>query len=229
MAVVFFDLSVLVPNLKGAFQEGISAAFRTFDITLDEDMSVCALGKTYAEGVRAIYCDELEMPLPEQKELDQLSHMYENVVRRFVQFSSSLFAASRTVEIIEGLRRAGCQIGLVTDLDAITLVSLMGRLGWEPSSMFDTIVTGGGVQTKDEMLALLMRRLGSTVSGRRTFVGALAKDALPAHFLGCDCILIRNGKEVPKTTEIKGVKYDTFHSMKDLADMLMNQSLESTR
>lgn len=227
MSVIVFDLNALVPNLSGAFQEGVSAAFRTFDIILDEDMSFRAVGKTYVEGVQAIYHDELGMPLPEQKRLDQLSQMYENVVQRFVQFSSSLFASPRTVEIIVGLRASGCQIGLVTDLDAMALVSLMSRLEWDATSLFDSIVTGDGPQTKDEMLAILLGRLEPGANGRRLFVGAKAQDALPAHLLGCDRIFIRDMVYPEEAPKVEGVKYETFHSMTDLSDLLRNPSLES--
>lgn len=227
MSVIVFDLNALVPNLSGAFQEGVSAAFRTLDITLDEDMSFRAVGKTYVEGVQAIYHDELGMPLPEQKRLDQLSQMYENVVQRFVQFSSSLFASPRTVEIIGGLRASGCQIGLVTDLDAMALVSLMSRLEWDATSLFDSIVTGDGPQTKDEMLAILLGRLEPGANGRRLFVGATAQDALPAHLLGCDRIFIRDMEYPEEAPKVEGVKYKTFHSMTDLSDLLRNPSLES--
>ena len=227
MSVILFDLNALVPNLSGAFREGVSAAFRTFDLALDEDMSFRAVGKTYAEGVRAIYRAELGMPLPEQKRLDQLGQMYENVVRRFVSFSSSLFASPRAVELIGGLRTSGCQIGLVTDLDAMSLVSLMSRLEWDATSLFDSIVTGDGPQTKDEMLAVLLGRLEPRANGRRIFVGTTAQDALPAHLLGCDRILMLDSEYPRELPQKEEVKYETFHSMTDLSDLLRNPSLES--
>jgi len=228
MSIILFDLNALVPNLSGAFREGVSAAFRTFDIALDEDMSFRAVGKTYAEGVRAIYREELGMPMPEQKRLDQLGQMYENVVRRFVSFSSSLFASPRVVELIGGLRTSGCQIGLVTDLDAMSLVSLMSRLEWDATSLFDSIVTGDGPQTKDEMLAVLLGRLEPKANGRRIFVGASAQDAIPAHIIGCDRIFIRDTEFPDEHSEMEGVNYETFDSMTDLSQLLRDPSLESS-
>lgn len=225
MSVVFFDLNALVPNLKGAFQEGVAAAFRTVDLHLDDDMTACALGKTYAEGVQAIYRHELRMPLPDEQTLASLSRMYQNVVGRFVQFSPSLFASPRTADVITGLKTAGCKVGLVTELDAATVVSLMGRLGWDAASLFDTVVTADGAQNKDEMLAVLIERI-PPAGGRRIYVGALVQDALPAHLLGCDRILIRDADEAPQSASGE-VHCESFHSMTDLADMLRNPSLES--
>lgn len=227
MPAVFFDLNALVPNLKGAFQEGVSAAFRTVDITLDEDMSLRALGKSYSEGVRAIYKEELGISLPNEVRVGQLSGMYANVVHRFVQFSSSFFVSPLTAAIVEGLRIAGFQVGIITDLDAKTFDCLMGRLGWNPTDLFDTVVTSSDAKHKDAMLALLIGRFELPTSGLRIFVGALAQDALPAHLHGCDRIFIRDLEQPSEDARKEKVKFETFHSMTDLAEMLRPQSLEA--
>ena len=48
-ALALFDLNAIVPNLVGAYREGIAAAFRMFDEELDEELLTVAVGLSYSD------------------------------------------------------------------------------------------------------------------------------------------------------------------------------------
>lgn len=225
--MILFDLNALVPNMQGALHEGVSAAFRTLDFHLEEDVAARAVGQPYPEAVRTVYCDELGLPEADEARMAQLCRMVEKVVGRFVQFSSSLFPSPRTADVITGLRSSGHPVGLCSELDDTTFGLLMQRMGWDVNALFDEVVTGQHAATKDDILSDLLGRFEFQSGQQRVFVGAQPVDALPAALFGCDRILIRDAGDT-ESDELHGEPaFESFHSMTDLADLLRSPSVAS--
>ncbi|RPG81593.1 MAG: hypothetical protein CBC74_000640 [Crocinitomicaceae bacterium TMED114] len=226
-SVILFDLNALVLNMQGALHEGVSAAFRTMDFHLEEDVAARAVGQPYPEAVRTVYCDELGLPEADEDRMTQLCQMVEKVVGRFVQFSSSLFPSPRTANVITGLRRAGHPVGLFSELDDTTYGLLMQRMGWDANALFDEVVTGQHAATKDDILSDLLGRFEFQSGQQRVFVGAQPVDALPAALFGCDRILIRDAGDAESEELLGEPAFESFHSMTDLADLLRSPSVSS--
>lgn len=222
---IYFDLNALVPNLQGAFHEGVSAAFRMFDLILEEDVASSAVGKPYPEAIRTLYCDELGFPAEDEERMAQLCAMYEKVVRRFVQFSGSLFPSPRTAMVLEGLKKSGHTMALCTELDATSLGHLTDRLGWDTFALFDAVITGEGVETKDDLLSDAISAFAFQSEQSRVFVGAQPDDVLPAKLFGCDRVLIRDAADAMPPSDGDPPAFVSFHSMTDLTDLLRSPSV----
>ena len=111
-ALALFDLNAIVPNLVGAYREGIAAAFRMFDEELDEELLTMAVGLSYSEGVRKVYNAHFSNPWPDEQRLFDLSEAYRKVVKRFVQFSASLNGVPYLLSTLQDLRKSGVKVGL---------------------------------------------------------------------------------------------------------------------
>ena len=62
-------MNALVPNLIGAFKEGLSAAFRMFDVELDSEALDGAPGVTFDQAVRRVYAEHLAVPMPDEQRI----------------------------------------------------------------------------------------------------------------------------------------------------------------
>ena len=111
-ALALFDLNAIVPNLVGAYRQGVAAAFRMLDEELDEELLTMAVGLSYSEGVRKVYNAHFSNPWPDEQRLFDLSEAYRKVVKRFVQFSASLNGVPYLLSTLQDLRKSGVKVGL---------------------------------------------------------------------------------------------------------------------
>ena len=214
-----FDLNALVPNLSGAYQEGIAAAFRMFDEELEEHLQNLTLGLGYMNGVRAVYTAHFSNPWPDEQRLYDLGEAFRKVVKRFVQFSSSLNSAPHLLSTVQSLRSQGIKVGLCSDLDEETLHALSKRLNWNRDLLFDTWVTSDGWVNKTDMISEIMKRF-NVLDGRTGFMlGAVPSDIAAGRLCGVQQGLLMASPD--HSVEVEGV--EMLYSLSQLPEWLKSR------
>jgi phosphoglycolate phosphatase-like HAD superfamily hydrolase len=194
-ALALFDLNAIVPNLVGAYREGVAAAFRMFDEELDEELLTMAVGLSYSEGVREVYNAHFSNPWPDEQRLFDLSEAYRKVVKRFVQFSASLNGVPYLLSTLQDLRKSGVKVGLCADLDRVTLAILVDRLGWNQDLMFDVVVTSDEGVTKPEIIMEALDQLNATDGFDSVMIGAVPADVEAGRICGIKRRCLLNSSE----------------------------------
>ena len=217
-------MNALVPNLIGAFKEGLSAAFRMFDVELDSEALDGAPGLTFDQAVRRVYAEHLAVPMPDEQRIFDLAEAYRKVVQRFIQFSSSMVTPPYFAETIERLKKAGHPLGLCTSLDQLTLAILMDRLGWNPSMLFDTYAVSEDGRTKAEILEVLIGRLPVSEGGEPVYLGAVPSDIEAAKQCGCGQIWLMVSPDHEEESEVESV--DTVYSISKFSALIEGQSID---
>ena len=209
-------MNALVPNLIGAFKEGLSAAFRMFDVELDSEALDGAPGVTFDQAVRRVYAEHLAVPMPDEQRIFDLTEAYRKVVQRFIQFSSSMVTPPYFAETIERLKKAGHPLGLCT-----SLAILMDRLGWNPSMLFDTYAVSEDGKTKAEILEVLIGRLPDSEEGEPAYLGAVPSDIEAAKQCGCGQIWLMVSPDHGEESEVESV--DTVYSVSKFSALIEDQ------
>ena len=138
--LVVLDLSVLVANYPNAQLNSAVSTYRLFGMSIDREHASLVLGRPARLGLKLVHREIRPDAVLDPRQLDEMIRVYRKEVQRYFQYSPMLAVMPNVIRTLEAIRSSGMGVALISDLDRDAMQTLMTRLGWWGTALFDGVL-----------------------------------------------------------------------------------------